>query len=153
LTIFCDILGIFDAFFSQVLDGVSAASPTQLQRGSRVVFDPGEKGIDAGGLTREMYAQFAIGTLELPPRLRLFKETAARNLVPEALTPETYGLECERVYRGYGRICGMALAMGELANFTFAPYFLRQVLLPDSNPSLEERLEELRLDDPVLNSD
>ena len=47
----------------------------------------------------------------------------------------------------------MALAMGELANFTFAPYFLRQVLLPDSNPSLEERLEELRLDDPVLNSD
>ena len=58
--------------------------------------------------------------------------------------------QCERVYRGYGRICGMALAMGELANFTFAPYFLRQVLLPDSNPSLEERLEELRLDDPVL---
>ena len=129
---------------------MSAASPQQLQRGSRVVFDPGEKGIDAGGLTREMYAQFAIQTLELPPRLRLFKETAARNLVPEALTPETYGLECERMYRGYGRICGMALAMGELANFTFAPYFLRQVLLPDSNPSLEERLEELRLDDPVL---
>ena len=27
------------------------------------VFDPGEKGIDAGGRTREMYAQFAIGTL------------------------------------------------------------------------------------------
>ena len=51
------------------------------------------QGIDAGGLTREMYAQFAIGTLELAPRLRIFKETAARNLVPEALTPETYGLE------------------------------------------------------------
>ena len=30
---------------------------------------------------------------ELAPRLRIFKETAARNLVPEALTPETYGLE------------------------------------------------------------
>ena len=28
---------------NSVLDGVSAASPTQLQRGSRVVFDPGEK--------------------------------------------------------------------------------------------------------------
>ena len=139
-----------DDFVNSVLDGVSNASPQKLQRGSRVVFEDGEKGIDAGGLTREMYAQFAIQTLEMPTEKRVFRETEMKHLVPEPLSPEVYGVECERLYRGYGRICGMALAMGELANFTFAPFFLRQVLLPDSNPSVEELLADLKDEDPML---
>ena len=139
-----------DDFVNSVLDGVSNASPQKLQRGSRVVFEDGEKGIDAGGLTREMYAQFAIQTLEMPTEKRVFRETAMKHLVPEPLAPEVYGAECERLYRGYGRICGMALAMGELANFTFAPFFLRQVLLPDLNPSVEELLADLKEEDPML---
>jgi hypothetical protein len=138
-------------FVGSVLDGVSNATPQQLQRGSRVVFEDGEKGIDAGGLTREMYAQFAIQTLELPKERRIFRETSTHHLVPEPLAPEVYGsLECERQFRGYGRVCGMALAMGELANFTFAPFFLRQVLLPDATPSVEELLGDLRDEDPML---
>jgi hypothetical protein len=140
-----------DDFVGSVLDSVSTATPQQLQRGSRVMFDDGEKGIDAGGLTREMYAQFAIQTLKLPPERRIFRETSSHHLVPEPHTPEVYGnLECERQLRGYGRVCGMALAMGELANFTFAPFFLRYVLLPDSNPSVEELLDDMRDEDPML---
>jgi hypothetical protein len=140
-----------DDFVGSVLESVSTATPQQLQRGSRVVFEDGEKGIDAGGLTREMYAQFAIQTLELPPERRIFRETSTHHLVPEPLAPEVYGTyECERQLRGYGRVCGMALAMGELANFTFAPFFLRHVLLPDANPTVEELLNDLRDEDPTL---
>jgi hypothetical protein len=46
-----------EEFVESVLGGVSAATPEQLQRGSRVIFEDGERGIDAGGLTREMYSQ------------------------------------------------------------------------------------------------
>ena len=53
-----------------------------------MVFEDGEKGIDAGGLTREMYAQFAIQTLELPPERRIFRETSRHHVVPEPLAPE-----------------------------------------------------------------
>ena len=109
-----------------------------------------EKGIDAGGLTREMYSQFAAQTLEMPAEKRIFRATAANRLAPEPCTPDVYGDECERQFVGYGRVCGMALAMGELSNFSFAPFFLRQVLFPDATPSVEEMLEVLREDDPEL---
>jgi hypothetical protein len=99
---------------------------------------------------RRHHHQFAEQTLELPPERRIFRSTVANRLAPEPCAPESLGEDCEQRYRSYGRVCGMALAMGELANFSFAPYFLQQVLLPDSIPSAEEMLEMLREDDPVL---
>jgi hypothetical protein len=104
-----------DNFVATVIDCVLAASTEQLQRGPRVAFfEDGERGIDAGGLTREMYSTFSRQTLEAPAAGRLFKMTAANRLQPEPCAVERDREGWETQYQGYGRVCGMALCTGEL---------------------------------------
>ena len=115
------------AFVNSVLDCMLAATPDQLQRGPRVAFwDEGERGIDAGGLSREMYAQFAAQTLEADPSERLFKMTAANRLQPEPCA-FTRDPSCGTMFRGYGRLCGMALCTGgRVVTFSFCGPFPAQ---------------------------
>lgn len=72
-----------------VLDSVGGATQAQLRRGPRVTFsDDGEIGDDQGGVTREMFADFARRSAAPEPgMLRLLKVTPANRVQPEPCVP------------------------------------------------------------------
>ena len=116
-----------------VLDSVDAASQAQLRRGPRVTFsDDGEIGDDQGGVTREMFAEFARRcALPDPGEMRLLKVTPANHVQPEPAEPDCNdsatgsgtGIDVQygRHYQNLGRVCGMALAFAPRGHRTLAP--------------------------------
>ena len=66
-----------------VLERVNDATVAELRRGPRVVFsESGEIGDDQGGLTREMFAEFARGLLEEGTKTRLLQSTQQNRAFP-----------------------------------------------------------------------
>ena len=146
-----------------VLDTVDAANQAQLRRGPRVTFsDDGEIGDDQGGVTREMFAEFARRcALPDPGEMQLLKVTPANHVQPEPCVPAELdcddsampsgtGIQYGRHYRNLGRVCGMALWTGELLDVSFAPFFLKLVIDPERRCSLEENGSDLAEEDPEL---
>ena len=145
-----------------VLDSVDAASQAQLRRGPRVTFsDDGEIGDDQGGVTREMFAEFARRcALPDPGEMRLLKVTPANHVQPEPAEPDCNdsatgsgtGIDVQygRHYQNLGRVCGMALWTGDLLDVSFAPFFLKLVIDPERCCSFEENGSDLADEDPEL---
>jgi len=116
---------------------------TALQAGLAQVSFDGEEGIDAGGLTRAIFAEFSHELLG--PKCQLFREVTAEGNYTVQPEPCAFDLKhfagdeafppgmasTERVewhYQACGRILGLALLMGNLMDATFALFFLKQVL-------------------------
>lgn len=153
------------ALVQSVLDSVDAANQAQLRRGPRVTFsDDGEIGDDQGGVTREMFADFARRcALPEPGEMRLLKVTPANHVQPEPCLPVSLdgdndatmsgtdtGIQYGQHYQNLGRVCGMALWTGELLDVSFAAFFLKRVIDPERRCSLEENGADLAEEDPDL---
>lgn len=91
-------------------------------------------GLDAGGLTRELFTLMGrgmatAGTLDVPMR-RLWKVAGSANRYqPEPCAADTHGVaEAVQLFRACGRFVGIAMLTGQLLDFSFARFFWQRVL-------------------------
>eukprot|EP01048_Picozoa_sp_COSAG05_P012549 COSAG05_NODE_1264_length_5336_cov_17.508497_3_plen_576_part_00 len=140
-----------------VLESVRSASQAELRRGPQVSFgdDQGEIGDDQGGPTREMYSEFARRAVapdagDTSPSLLRMTSSNRVLPVPCELNQVGNNHDLVRRFEDLGRVCGMALWHGELLDVSLGRSFLRRVIDLRRAVSMEENMDDLLDEDPVL---
>ncbi|KAF0716257.1 Aste57867_2945 [Aphanomyces stellatus] len=105
----------------------------------------GEKGIDAGGVTREWYSLLTNAILE-PERGLFVTNKADRSLFINPNSAKDHGSNHLQVYHAIGRLLGKAIVDGQVLPFQFSvPLFKALLGYPVS-------IEDIRYLDPVVYS-
>jgi len=129
-------------FFSCVADNVMDLDRRQMLTRLSVSY-VGEKGVDAGGLTRDFFSSFS-STLVDDPQMKaepvIWKKTGRGSLhpMPYPVPQTTYGRQPNRMYQVCGRVFAMAMLHGCKMGCPLSRPFVRIMLnsIPDTLPEL-----------------
>ncbi|CAE7908398.1 Itch, partial [Symbiodinium sp. KB8] len=129
-------------FFSSVADSVMDLDRRQMLTRLSVSY-VGEKGVDAGGLTRDFFSSFS-STLVDDPQMKseplIWKKTGRGSLhpMPYPVQATTYGRQPNRMYQVCGRVFAMAMLHGCKMGCPLSRPFVRIMLnsIPDTLPEL-----------------